>query len=127
MTRSKEERPDAAIDRIVNAYYKAGYRRLTKDEAVDIIRAEREKYLFKPGLSWGARHRKQRVYARGLSWDLIRIIRDSPEEDPIKIVNAYIYEMDDIMRESSSDGVIDFCQIAIEAASDILEILEIKE
>lgn len=113
-----------SLDAIMDGYYRNGKRRMTKEEAIQIIRENRERYLFKPGLSWGERHRKQRVYARGLSWDLIQIIRKSPDDDPIRIIKEFQFMMDDVMRESSSEGVWDYCRITIEAIDDILEILE---
>jgi hypothetical protein len=98
---------------------------MTKEEAIQIIRENRERYLFKPGLSWGERHRKQRVYARGLSWDLIQIIRKSPDDDPIRIIKEFQFMMEDVMLESNNEErVLDFCRITIEAVDDILEILE---
>jgi hypothetical protein len=114
-----------SLDAIMDGYYRNGKRRMTKEEAIQIIRENRERYLFKPGLSWGERHRKQRVYARGLSWDLIQIIRKSPDDDPIRIIKEFQFMMEDVMLESNNEErVLDFCRITIEAVDDILEILE---
>lgn len=114
-----------SLDAIMDGYYRNGKRRMTKEEAIQIIRENRERYLFKPGLSWGERYRKQRVYARGLSWDLIQIIRKSPDDDPIRIIKEFQFMMEDVMLESNNEErVLDFCRITIEAVDDILEILE---
>lgn len=112
---------DSDIDASVARHYKSGKRRLTKDQAIRVIRRVREKQLFAPGRFWSEHERKLRVYTRGLTYELIRCILASQEEDPVRIIYTFVHLMNDILEETESLDTIYFTDYMIEAAEYILE------
>lgn len=96
---------------------------MTKEQAIYKINTNRERYLFKPGRTWGRRQRDQRIYTRGFSFDIIRMLKESPKEDPVEILIDFQYQMDDLIATSENRRTWEFAGYMYSAASDILDMI----
>jgi hypothetical protein len=136
MTRDEWEL-QSAIDASVEKYYSEGYVQLTKREAVALIRANRDRYFPKPVLGQKGDRVKKQIFARSLSWSMIDILLESKEKDPVRIIEAYIRNMEEVQCHTRFPKNMEdwkfvpdvwvSTQHMADAARIMLDILKIKE
>lgn len=105
----------------VKAFYSSGGKRRSKEEAIDHIRYCRNRYWAQPGLGWTGRSRRYRIILRFMTYELSRVIRESPLSDPIEILYTYANWVEDIFVESEAIGNSDMTRDILEAVREILE------
>jgi len=84
------------IDMRTRGFHKATGKYPTKEEAIDTIREGRRTVFFIPR-GFYPYHAKKRSLVRFMCLELMRLIDESPEEDPIQTIFAFYSFLDDSM------------------------------
>lgn len=112
------------ISKAVEKQHRRIGRRITKSEAITAIRQGREEFLFKPGLTWPEHEKKLRRLTRSLSYQMVQMIKDDSQDDPIWTIFAFYYRMDDLLCNTENMITVNFTNYMKEGSMLILEMIE---
>lgn len=114
------------IQEQLDRYYRQHPGRKTKEEVIETIRKSRDRYFFQPIPGWwrtGSYEWTLRVYTRGITHELIRMIRVSDDPDPIRIIIRAVNALEDLWEDSDGKKTATFLYYNLNGMKAVLDIL----
>jgi hypothetical protein len=88
--------------------------------AIDIVQDYIYKYLFPPNIDWSPLYFKKRSYERFAANEIIRLLRENPNKQPVCVIESFIGDMRRCYQASNQREIEETFSIAIEVGLDIL-------
>lgn len=111
------------IDRLTDSWHRCSGRYPSKNEVIRLLRIEKKWHLKPADKTMKANSFKFRCYSRFVVDELVRLIRSSEEEDPIRIIYQFMDFMDDMVTYSDNKTTWVFAGVMRDAARDILDLI----
>lgn len=88
--------------------------------AVQIINEYIQEHLFEPSASWPKYEFAKRSYAQWAAYEIVHKLMDHPFEDPIIVIESFMFEMGMYAGISEDEERSWIFQIAVETAEELI-------